>query len=977
MTEITIKEFAEVVGVQVERLLGQLDDAGLSAKNEEDYLTEKEKLQLLAHLRHIHGKDTQKPDNPEPSKITLKRKTVTEIRVPNAQGRSKTVPVEVRKKRTYVKRNASEDNKATVPKSAGEKVAEPSAQSTVGVTPPQVTSPPVQNPVPTIELAVPVEKEIPSPQVAQVQVVVTKSAPSTPVVDNPVPSKSTVTSKDPILPILETPPPVPVKGEQTKTVFRTKSSSPETTPNSTPNSTQRPESRRPHSNTGNSSTVKKTKSTPAGKFSKRSDEPTTSSSPTNSVQNSPKGTSHVPVSKKPVLPLGEGDLEDDFPIAEVLPAKGSVVKKKPPSRTAPVSKDAASKSNKKGKEKSRGEDKGAKLERQEENGEGKRVKRKVKKVSSEQQFGFIKPTAPIVREVSLPESLTVGELAQKMSIKVAEVIKTMIKMGVMATINQVVDQETAAIVVTEMGHIPKLLNENALEEQLARTVQNGELLHRAPVVTIMGHVDHGKTSLLDHIRATRVAAGEAGGITQHIGAYHVDTPRGSICFLDTPGHAAFTQMRARGAKVTDIVILVVAADDGVMPQTIEAIQHAKAAKVPLVVAVNKIDKPAADPARVKQELSGHEVVPEEWGGSTMFVNVSAKTGEGIDTLLESILLQAEVLELKTVNQGPARGVVIESRLDKGRGAVATILVQSGLLKKGDILLAGQEFGRVRAMSDELGKPLLSAGPSVPVEVLGLSNVPSAGDEVFVVTDERKAREIALFRQGKFREVKLARQQSTKLENMFLQMQPGQNTALNIVLKADVNGSVEALQEALTKLSTPEVKVNVVASGVGGITESDANLAVASNAILIGFNVRADNSARRVINEEGLDLHYYGIIYEAIDEVKKAISGLLAPEVKESIIGLAEVREVFRSPKLGAIAGCLVQDGVVKRSNPIRVLRQNVVIFEGELDSLRRFKEDVSEVKAGLECGIGVKNYNDVKIGDQIEVYERVTVARSL
>jgi len=493
----------------------------------------------------------------------------------------------------------------------------------------------------------------------------------------------------------------------------------------------------------------------------------------------------------------------------------------------------------------------------------------------------------------------------------------------------------------------------------------------------MGHVDHGKTSLLDYIRVTKVAAGEAGGITQHIGAYHVDTPKGTISFLDTPGHAAFTAMRARGAKVTDIVVLVVAADDGVMPQTIEAIQHAKAASVPIVVAINKIDKHGADPERVKQELVAQEVVPEEWGGDTMFVQVSAKTGEGIDELLDSILLQAEVLELTTVAEGLATGVIIESRLDKGRGAVATLLVQSGTLHKGNVLLAGKEYGRVRAMLDENGKPIEKAGPSIPIEVLGLSSVPSAGDEAVAVPDERKAREIALFRQGKYRQVKLAHQQAAKLENMFSQMQAGQVNTLKIVLKADVNGSAEALNDALLKLSNDEVKVKIVASGVGGINESDVNLAVASSAILIGFNVRADAGAKRLINDEEVDLHYYSVIYEAIDEVKQALSGMLAPEIKEEIIGLAEVRQVFRSPKFGAVAGCLVVDGIVKRNNPIRVLRDNVVIFEGELESLRRFKEDVLEVKAGTECGIGVKNYNDVKTGDQIEIYEKTTVARTL
>jgi translation initiation factor IF-2 len=594
------------------------------------------------------------------------------------------------------------------------------------------------------------------------------------------------------------------------------------------------------------------------------------------------------------------------------------------------------------------------------------------------EHGFEKPVAPIIRDVSIPETITVGELAQKMAVKAAEVIKVLMGLGTMVTINQILDQETASIVVEEMGHNIVLIEDDAIEKGIELSEEGtGEMVSRAPAVTIMGHVDHGKTSLLDYIRKSKVASGEAGGITQHIGAYHVDTDHGPITFLDTPGHAAFTAMRARGAQATDIVVLVVAADDGVMPQTEEAIQHSKAAGVPMVVAVNKIDKEEAAPDRVKQELVAVEVVPEDWGGDTQFIHVSAETGEGIDELLTAISLQAEVLELKAVKDAPARGVVIESRLDKGRGVVATVLVQSGTLKKGDILLAGQEYGRVRTLLDENGKPIKEAGPSIPVEVLGLSGTPSAGDEVLVVADERKAREVALFRQGKFRDLKLARQQKSKLENMFSQMEEGEVNALNLVLKADVNGSVEALTDSLTNLSNDEVAVKIVSSGVGGINESDVNLAVASSAVMIGFNVRADASAKRRIEEEGIDLHYYSIIYDVIDEVKQSLSGMLAPEFKEEIVGLAEVRDVFKSPKLGAIAGCMVTEGVIKRNNPIRVLRDNVVIYEGELESLRRFKDDVQDVRSGTECGIGVKNYNDVKVGDQIEVFEQVQVARKL
>jgi translation initiation factor IF-2 len=594
--------------------------------------------------------------------------------------------------------------------------------------------------------------------------------------------------------------------------------------------------------------------------------------------------------------------------------------------------------------------------------------------------GFSLPTEPIVHEVLIPETITVANLAQKMSVKAAELIKTLMKLGTMVTINQVLDQDTAIIVVEEMGHVAKRAKLDDPETLLADSHQEHAAVvaePRAPVVTVMGHVDHGKTSLLDYIRRTRVASGEAGGITQHIGAYHVETPRGMITFLDTPGHEAFTAMRARGAKVTDLVILVVAADDGVMPQTIEAVHHAKAARVPMVVAVNKVDKPEANPERIRQELASQQVVPEEWGGDTMFVDVSAKTGQGIDSLLESVLLQAEVLELKAPKTTPAKGVVIESRLDKGRGPVATLLVQSGTLKRGDIVLAGAVFGRVRAMLDEAGHNLPEAGPSIPVEIQGLSDVPRAGEEVMVLGDERRAREIALFRQGKFRDVKLAKQQAAKLEGMFDQMAPGGSKTLSLIIKADVQGSQEALSHALQKLSTGEVRVNLVHAGVGAITESDINLALASNAAVIGFNTRADATAKKLIAAHGVDVRYYNIIYDAVDEVKAALSGMLAPEKKESVTGLVEVRLVFHISKVGTVAGCYVLEGVVKRGSMVRVLRDNVVIHTGELDSLKRFKDDVREVKAGFECGLSIKSFNDIKVGDQLEPYEVVEVARTL
>ncbi len=610
----------------------------------------------------------------------------------------------------------------------------------------------------------------------------------------------------------------------------------------------------------------------------------------------------------------------------------------------------------------------------------KGAKRELKGIVEEIQkkHSFEKPVGPVVREVLIPETITVAELAQKMSAKAGDVIKTLMRLGTIVTINQPIDQDTAVILVEEMGHTAKRISDISLEESLQQREieKNQEQMSRAAIVTVMGHVDHGKTSLLDYIRTTKVAAKEAGGITQHIGAYHVRTNRGDITFLDTPGHAAFTAMRARGVQCTDIVVLVVAADDGVMPQTIEAIQHAKAANVPIVVAINKIDKKDADLDRIQNELVVHGLVPEAWGGDVMIMPVSAKEGTGVDALLEALGLQAEMLELKAPVAGKATGVVLEARLDKGRGPIASLLVQSGTLKQGDILLAGSEYGRIRAITDELGKQLMAIGPAMPVEVLGLSGTPQAGDTFMVVSDERKAKEVATFRQIKQREARMLRQQATKLEGFFDRMKQGEAKALNIVLKSDVHGSAEALMEALAGLSTDAVKIKIVASGVGGINESDVSLAMASKAVLIGFNVRADVSARRLMEKEGIDVYYSGIIYDVVDNIKRAINGLLGPQFKENILGLAEVRSVFRSAKLGAVAGCMVIEGIVKRGCPIRVLRNNIVIYEGELESLRRFKDDVSEVRNGTECGIGVKNYNDVKEGDNIEVYETVEVART-
>lgn len=834
MPEVTVSQFADVVGVSVDRLLVQLQEAGFKDKSATDMITDEEKAELLTFLRRKHGKN----ESAEPKKITLKRKTLSEIKVPVATAgrgkvRSKTVSVEFRKKRTYVKRSAIEESQAAA-EAAAKAEAEAKAE--------QLAKEQAEK-----ELAAKAEQEkTAAAQKAEVAVTETEAA--------------------------QTAEPV-VTGEVTPVETADK---------------------------GEAKPAKETKPTPYKKSS-----------------------------------VEEKQGKHGWQELHVATDKSGRRKKRQKSKPAVV-----------------------------------------KQITT--QHGFEKPTAPMVKEVLIPESITVGELAQRMSVKANEVIKLLMGLGNMATINQMIDQETASIVVEEMGHVPKLLKENALEEEIIKTAQvEGETVHRAPVVTIMGHVDHGKTSLLDYIRRTQVAAGEAGGITQHIGAYSVETDKGRITFLDTPGHAAFTAMRARGAKVTDIVVIVVAADDGVMPQTEEAVQHAKAAGVPIIIAVNKIDIPDADPDRVRHELSKFEVIPEEWGGDTIFAKVSAKTGEGVDALLESILLQAEVLELKAMDKGPASGAVIESRLDKGRGPVATVLVQNGLLQKGDVVLSGYEFGRVRAMLDENGKEVQSAGPSTPVEILGLSGTPNAGDEMIVVPDEKKAREIALFRQGKYRETKLAQQQATKLENVLSQMGEGETVTLNILVKADVQGSSEAIVEALTRLSSEEVIVNIVSSGVGGITESDINLAMASKAVVIGFNVRADASARKLVDEEGIDLRYYSVIYDLVDDIKKAIGGMLSPEVREQIVGIAEVKEVFRSPKFGDIAGCIVTSGVVKRNNPIRVLRDNVVVYEGELESLRRFKDDVNEVKSGTECGIGVKNYNNVRPGDQIEVFERVEVARTV
>ena len=855
MAQTSVTQFAGELKVQPSVLLEQLKAAGVHKQLAEDTLSEQDKTRLLEYLRKVHGATEAK------SKITLTRKQTSEIKKSDSTGKSRTIQVEVKKKRVFVKRDATAEAPAEAP-------------------------------------AVVEEKPAPAP------------APAAPLVR-----------------------PHAVDAQQLEL--------------------REQEQKRQAALMARQSEELREKQEREKKLAevRESEEKKAQQAPAAPGEAPPKeGTLHKPK------------------VDEA--AKGE--KKAPKKKTTTIWKDETAKRR---TIKTRGDVGGASGWHTPKGARHKAAS----PVESAQTFAA--PTEPVVREIMVPETITVADLAHKMSVKAAAVIKTLIKLGSMVTINQVLDQETAMIVVEDMGHIAKAAKLDEPDTFLSEELQAHETVHelhaRAPVVTVMGHVDHGKTSLLDYIRRTRVASGEAGGITQHIGAYHVQTPRGMVTFLDTPGHEAFTAMRARGAKATDIVILVVAADDGVMPQTIEAIAHAKAANVPLVVAINKIDKPDANLERVKQELVAQGVVPEEYGGESPFVPVSAKTGAGIDNLLEQVLLQAEVLELKAPVEAPAKGLVIEARLDKGKGPVATVLVQSGTLRRGDVLLAGSVFGRVRAMLDETGHPVEQAGPSIPVEIQGLSDVPLAGEEAVALGDERKAREIALFRQGKFREVKLAKQQATKLENMFEQMGEGGVKTLPLLIKADVQGSREALAHALSRLSNEEVKVSVVHSGVGAITESDINLALASKSVVIGFNTRADVAARRLAESQGVDIRYYNIIYDAVDEVKAALSGMLAPEKKESILGLVQIRQIYKISKVGTVAGCMVLEGLIKRGARVRLLRDNVVLFDGELDTLKRFKDDVREVKAGFECGLSLKNYNDIKEGDQLEAYEVLEVARTL
>ncbi|AWL11567.1 Translation initiation factor IF-2 [Saliniradius amylolyticus] len=874
MAEVSVEKLAGDIGTSVDRLVKQFADAGIK-KGPNDQVNEDEKRQLLDHLSKQHGNDK----GAEPKRMTLKRRTTSTLNV-NSSGKSKAVKVEVRKKRTYVKRSEIEE------KQRAEEEAKRQAEEQARI-----------------------EKE----------------------------------------------------REEAKRKAEAEAKR------------QAEERAKKEAEIKRKAEEERARAKAEAEKRKQEEESLTPEQ----LAARQKAEEEAEALRKQQEEEAKRKLEQEAKEAEEQARKLAEEnerrwKEEEERRRKQEAEEVHMHSNRYAQEAEDEEDM-----QYERTSTRRRKPKKKKNAGADLMHGFKKPAQPVEKVVKLGETITVADLANKLAIKATQVIKVMMKMGEMVTINQVLDQDTAVLVVEELGHKYELVNDNALEDELLTESNEGEAINRAPVVTIMGHVDHGKTSLLDYIRRAKVASGEAGGITQHIGAYSVDTENGKVTFLDTPGHAAFTAMRARGATATDIVVLVVAADDGVMPQTKEAIQHARAAGVPLIVAVNKMDKEGADPDRVKTELSQMEVISEEWGGEHQFVNVSAKTGMGIDGLLEAITLQSEVLDLKAVAEGPAKGIVIESRLDKGRGPVASILVQEGQLNAGDILLCGFEYGRVRAMRDESGNEVKVAGPSTPVEILGLSGVPSAGDDALVVKDDKKAREVADHRRQKQRELKLAKQQKAKLENMFADMESGDVHELNVVLKADVQGSVEAIAESLAKLSTDEVKVNIVGSGVGGITETDASLASASGAIIVGFNVRADASARKAIENEDIDLRYYSVIYDLIDEVKAAMSGMLSPDFKQQIIGLAEVRDVFKSPKIGAIAGCMVTEGVVKRSAPIRVLRDNVVIYEGELESLRRFKDDVQDVKKGMECGIGVKNYNDVKVGDQIEVFEVVEVKREL
>lgn len=921
MAEVTVNELAKSIGAPVERLLKQMNEAGLQHKSAEAKVSDDEKQRLLNFLKSSHGEAAL-----EPKKITLQRKTTTTIKTGTGNAR-KTVNVEVRKKRTYVKR---EDEVGESAVAEHESDFEPD----IAVTPEPVVAEVVHVPEPVVAAAPEIESAVQD---------VAADAPAADAHSHRISFTDGIEEKRrAAIERRQAEEAARVADVKTRDDAKRAAEEARRNPVRTEKPAEKPAGQAP-AKTARPDARGPAKGKPAVAVI----------APPADKEDTKHGHGHKKTHKRDDDDTEDSDRNKRGP--------GKAVKK-----GAPGSKKAP---------------KVDLLDFVAEDGEDSDVlaRRSHLRASHKKhnKHAFKKPTSKIVHEVNVPETIPVAELAQRLTVKVGEVIKRLMKMGVMASMNESIDQDTAVLLVEEMGHQAVLVSENDIEHALERSLETeGDSFHRAPVVTVMGHVDHGKTSLLDYIREAKVAAGEAGGITQHIGAYRVTTSRGEITFLDTPGHAAFTAMRARGAKATDVVILVVAADDGVMPQTEEAILHARAAGVPIVVAINKCDKPSADPDRVTNELVVKGVIPENYGGDTQFIQVSAHTGQGIDELLEAISLQAEVLELTAVPNAAAKGVVIEARVDKGRGTIATILVQQGTLKQGDLILAGQSYGRVRAMSNERGQVVTEAGPSTPVEILGLDTPPSAGDDFVVLTDERKAREVAQFRAEKERKEKLARFQASKLENMFSNMEAGQKKNLTVVVKADVRGSLEAIMASLNEIGNDEVQVNIISSGIGGITENDVNLAITSGAIIVGFNVRADSTTRRMAESEGVDIRYYSIIYQLLDEVKAALSGMLDPERVETIVGIANVREVFNSPKFGQVAGCMVIEGTVSRNKPIRVLRDNVVIFTGELESLRRFKDDVAEVRNGFECGIGVKNY-DVKVGDQIEVYEVKEVARQL
>jgi translation initiation factor IF-2 len=938
---MNVEQFATELKVDPALLIKQLQSAGVTVKGASDALSDTDKSLLLDYLRGKHG--AQEPK----TKITLTRKQSSEIKTADSSGRTRTVQVEVRKKRVLIKREGGHEapHESAVPESALPAVdVSPAETLPIEIIPEAVTAPAQPEPVEVvaeIQAAEPLEVKVETPVEVEPEAAI--AAPEEAAVAEPVATEPEKVEVAPLEPVVED------AVEEAVSVAAPVTASVRPSILSPAERQAREQEAKRHAALRAIQEAEHKAKQDREAARRRAEEAA------KAAKDAPPPPEVKPVEAKP---------------AEVRPSVKPSVKPKP-DKAAP----------KKGKDEPvAGKRPGLKTRGATDTGEGWRSKKGGRHKSDHHEHAQQAPVEAVVREVMVPETISVADLAHKMSVKAAEVIKALMKMGSMVTINQVLDQDTAMILVEELGHIAKPAPIDTPESYLEESGEQVELeqLPRAPVVTVMGHVDHGKTSLLDAIRRTKVAAGEAGGITQHIGAYHVETDKGMVTFLDTPGHEAFTAMRARGAKATDLVVLVVAADDGVMPQTREAIHHAKAAKVPIVVAVNKIDKPEANPEKIRQEISNEGVVPEDWGGDAMFVDVSAKTGKGLDALLDAILLQAEVLELKAPIDAPAKGVVIESRLDKGRGPVATILVQSGTLKRGDVVLAGSAFGRVRAMLDETGKPVDAAGPAIPVEIQGLSDVPGAGEDVLVLPNERKAREIALFRQGKFRDVTLARKQAAKLENIFEKMGEGEEAkSLPIILKADMQGSYEGLAHALAKLSTNEVKVNIIHSAVGAISESDINLAIASGAVIIGFNVRADALARKLAESADVDLRYYNIIYEAVDDVKAAMGGMLSPEKKEVALGLAEIRQVFRITKVGSVAGCYVLEGMLKRSARVRVLRDNVVVHDGELDSLKRFKDDAREVKAGFECGLNLKNFNDIVEGDQLECYEVVEVARTL